>query len=221
MDDDWLQLTEEDIERAHQLTRAKPVMPDIITITAEDVLAQPAQERRGETVTITLGDLQPQGPLPYPSPELGRLERHMVSLVHEARKRHLPGWVATGRLKWHDHLASVARGHSHDMLRRQYVAHISPEGVSAARRIEQAKVSYVACGENIGIYYGEQAASTKAIEQIHEAFMNQPRSLSNHRGNVLNPVWTHVGIGVAHNPDGSLVVTQNFISAPVDRVRGR
>jgi uncharacterized protein YkwD len=49
--------------------------------------------------------------------------------------------------------------------------------------------------------------------------MSQPRSLTNHRGNLLNPIWTHVGIGVAYNPDGALVVTENFISAPAQRLR--
>ena len=42
--------------------------------------------------------------------------------------------------------------------------------------------------------------------------MNQPRRLTNHRANILNPVWTHVGIGVAYAPEGQLIVTQNFIA---------
>ena len=59
------------------------------------------------------------------------------------------------------------------------------------------------------------------LDEIHQAFMNQPRSLTNHRGNILNPIWTHAGIGIAYNPDGSLVVSQNFISAPGRRLRGQ
>jgi uncharacterized protein YkwD len=75
-------------------------------------------------------------------------------------------------------------------------------------------VRFFACGENIGVVYGENSHIVQGAHDIHNAFMNQPRGLSNHRGNILNPIWTHVGIGVAYNPDGALVVTQNFISAP-------
>jgi uncharacterized protein YkwD len=221
MDLDWLQLTEEDIERAHLLTRAEPVLPEVIAITANDLGDQVPRLRRGEAITITHEDLRPQGPVTSASEAISKLERYMAALVEEARSQHLPNWVATSRLKWHPTLAAVARGHSHDMLRRQYVAHVSPEGVSAARRIDLAGVKYVACGENIGVYYGNAPDSDQAVAQIHQAFMNQPRSLTNHRGNLLNPIWTHIGIGIAHNPDGSLVATQNFISAPTARLRGR
>jgi uncharacterized protein YkwD len=149
----------------------------------------------------------------------------MFELVNQARQMYLPGWLATAVLKWQPELASVARGHSADMMRRQYVAHVSPEGVTAAQRIERNALSYVACGENIGIVYGATLSqgqpTTQAVHDIHNAFMNQPRSLTNHRGNLLNPIWTHVGIGIAYNPDGSLVATQNFISAPGTRLRGR
>jgi uncharacterized protein YkwD len=145
----------------------------------------------------------------------------MFQLLNDARYEHLPRWLGTARLTWHDGLAAVARGHSLDMLRRQYVAHVSPEGVTVAQRIEGSRIAYVACGENIGVFYGEAAGSQAAIDEIHQAFMNQPRSLTNHRGNILNPVWTHVGIGIAYNPDGSLVVSQNFISAPGRRLRGQ
>ncbi len=138
----------------------------------------------------------------------------MFRLVNEERQKHLPRWLGTHSLQWHDGLAAVARGHSTDMLQRQYVEHKCPDGVTSARRIERYGIRYIACGENIGIVYGEASHSAQGIYDIHKAFMNQPRSLTNHRGNLLNPVWTHVGIGAAYKPDGSLVVTQNFISAP-------
>jgi uncharacterized protein YkwD len=153
--------------------------------------------------------------------ELRDLESMMLELVNEVRNEHLPRWLGTAHLLWSEELAAVARGHSADMLRRQYVSHISPEGITAAQRINNYGVRYVACGENIGVFYGQAAASTHAVNDIHNAFMNQPRSLTNHRGNLLNPIWTHVGIGISYNPDGSLVATQNFISSPGRRLRGQ
>ena len=228
MSDEWLELTPEDIERAEQLaraeqlSRAQPVMPDVITIGPSDIPPDgPAPVSSGSIITVTHDDLAPVGAQVDTSVDLKALEDEMFRLINAARGAHLPGWVGTAKLKLHGDLAAVARGHSSDMLKRHYVAHVSPEGITAARRIGQGGISYVACGENIGVYYGEGALSTRAIAEIHEAFMNQPRSMTNHRGNLLNPIWTHVGVGIAHNPDGSLVATQNFISAPAARIRGR
>jgi uncharacterized protein YkwD len=228
MNKDWLELTPEDIERAEQLlraeqqTRAQPIMPEIITINPSDIPPdRPAPATSATIITVTHDDLAPVGAQRDTSVDLQALEEGLYQLVNNARSAHLPRWIGTGNLKWHEELAAVARGHSADMLKRQYVAHVSPEGISASRRIGQNGISYVACGENIGIYYGEGAHTAQAIREIHDAFMNQPRSMTNHRGNLLNPLWTHVGIGIAYNPDGSLVATQNFISAPAARIRGR
>jgi uncharacterized protein YkwD len=220
--DDWLQLTDEDIARANGPQRARPLMPEVIIIRREDVAAareQPASQ--GGILTITDADLKAVPPQTAAPADLQALEQLMFTLVNTARGENLPGWLGTTKLVWHTGLAAVARGHAADMLQRQYVAHVSPEGVTAARRIERYGVRYLACGENIGIVYGENSHTRQAIYDIQNAFLNQPRSLTNHRGNLLNPIWTHIGIGVAYNPDGALVATQNFISAPAARLRGQ
>lgn len=219
--DDWLQLSDEDIERATRLARAQPPEPEVITISADEVGAGPVLQTAGEPLVITLDDLAPAGPQPDPGRDIAAVEQLMFRLVNETRRRHVPGWVGTAELLWHDGLAAASRQHSADMLHRQYVAHVTPEGVSAAQRLQRASIGYVACGENIGIVYGEAAHGSRAVVEIHNAFMNQPRSMTNHRGNLLNPIWTHVGIGIAYNPDGALVATQNFISAPGARLRQR
>jgi len=222
--DEWIQLTEEDIERARRLAREEPPEPAVITITPEEL---PDEAPRapvtlaGEPITVTTDDLRPAGPQETAAADIQRLERLMFRLLNGTRRHHLPGWVGTAELTWHDALAAVSRQHSADMLQRQYVAHVTPEGVTAAQRLQGRGVHYVACGENIGIVYGVTAHSEQAVHDIHNAFMNQPRSLTNHRGNLLNPIWTHVGIGIAYNPDGALVATQSFISAPGRRLRGK
>lgn len=219
---DWLQLTEEDITRAHRLLRAQSPTPEVITISPDDIPDEVAPTVGGNSI-IRIGseDLAPVEAQNQVTAEVSELETAMFAMVNAARKEHLPGWLGTAVLKKHEKLSAIARGHSLDMLKRHYVAHVTPEGVTAARRIGLYGISYVACGENIGIFYGDAAHTRLAVEDIHNAFMNQPRSLTNHRGNLLNPIWTHVGIGIAHNPDGALVATQNFISAPASRLRGR
>ena len=219
---DWIQLSEEDIERANRLARATSPTPDVITITGEEVRTPADRPDQGDSdalLTITAADLAPAAEQ-LAEPDIARLEQIMYRLINDTRRKHLPGWVRTDALLWHDGLAAASRQHSADMLRRQYVSHVTPEGVTAAQRLRRAKIGYVACGENIGIVYGEAAHGEQAVHDIHHAFMDQPRSLTNHRGNLLNPIWTHVGVGIAYNPDGSLVATQNFISAPAARLRG-
>ena len=222
MSKEWLQLTEDDINRAQQLARSQPPMPEVITITLEDIPADlPAIARSSDIITITGEDLAPATPQETTSEDLHQLEQLMFELINRDRETHLPRWLGTARLRWHGGLAAVARGHSVDMLRRQYVAHESPERITASQRINIQRIRYVACGENIGVFYGDRAGTSQAIHEIHNAFMNQPRSLTNHRGNLLNPIWTHAGIGIGYNPDGSLVATQNFVSAPGSRIRGK
>jgi uncharacterized protein YkwD len=221
--EDWVQLTEEDIERAYRLTRAELPEPEAISISSEDLGPGAQDESAAATeavLAITAADLEPAAQDPSPAQDIVRLEQLMLHLVNATRQHHLPGWIGTAHLTWHPQAALVARQHSADMLRRQYVAHVTPEGVTAAERLQREKIGYVACGENIGIVYGAAAHSERGVFDIHNAFMAQPRSLTNHRGNLLNPIWTHVGIGIAYNPDGSLVATQCFISAPAARLRG-
>jgi len=217
--EDWLQLTEADIERAVRLLREKPPTPEVITITADDIQPGDGASENVAVIAITDDDLLPAQADPQPKLPLSRLEKLLLHLVNGTRQHHFPGVFGTASLVWHEELAATARQHSADMLQRQYVAHVTPEGLTVAQRLRSKGVNYVACGENIGIVYGQAAHSERGAHDIHNAFMSQPRSLTNHRGNLLNPIWTHVGIGVAYNPDGALVVTQNFISAPIRRFR--
>jgi len=207
----WLKLTKEEIEQARQEAQARPPMPEIVAIHASDL---PDDVAAGVTIAaplkITAADLMAVPPQAATA-DIHALEQQMFRLVNAARRAHLPGWLGTTRLRWHEGLATVARGHSADMLARQYVDHVSPEGITAVQRIERYGIRYLACGENIGVVYGS-AGHADGIDDIHHAFMNQPRRLTNHRGNLLNPIWTHAGIGIAISTSGALVATQNFIS---------
>lgn len=220
--DDRIKLTQEDIERAQEQARAAPVTPEVVTIQADDL--PPDATTRAQYVAaplkITVEDLAAVSPQANTTADLEALEQLMFNLVNAARQTHLPRWLGTSRLRWHPDLAAVARGHSADMLQRQYVEHTSPEGRTVGQRLAQYGIGYIACGENIGVVYGSTSHGQQGIHDIHGAFMNQPRRLANHRGNLLNPIWTHVGIGIAHHPSGALVATQNFISAPGSRWRG-
>jgi uncharacterized protein YkwD len=219
--DDRIKLTQEDIERAQEQARAAPVAPAVVTIQADDLPPDAATRAQyvAASLKITAEDLAAVSPQPSTTADLDELEQLTFNLVNATRQAHLPGWLSTTSLRWHPDLAAVARGHSADMLQRQYVEHTSPEGRTVGQRLAQYGIGYLACGENIGVVYGSASHSRQGIHDIHRTFMNQPRRLTNHRGNLLNPIWTHTGIGIAYHPGGALVVTQNFISAPGARWR--
>lgn len=214
---DRLKLTEEDVERVLREVQEAPPTPAVIQISIEDMPPAPPESaaphwHATSLIKVTEADLTPVPPQPDSEPNLTELETLMFGLVNSARQAHLPGWLGSPNLRWHDDLAAVARGHSADMLKRQYVEHTSPEGVKVAQRIVRYGIGYIACGENIGVVYGVASHSDQGVYEIHKAFMNQPRRLANHRGNLLNPIWSHVGIGAAYDVSGSLILTQNFIA---------
>ena len=203
-----LRITAEDIEAQKGLVMAPPVL----TISLEelpDVGTLPVATR-SHTLHVTAEDIaafEPAG-----EEIVSALEQQVFQFVNQARDQNIPRWLGRGALQWHQPLAFVARQHANDMLERRYVAHATPEGITVAKRLDRQGISYLACGENIGVVYGPASHGDRGIQEIHSAFMNQPRRLTNHRANILNPVWTHVGIGVAYAPEGQLIVTQNFIA---------
>ncbi len=202
---DRLKLTEADIEQSSPETR--------LTISHGDLPPEPRTVVQTAVIRITHDDLTAQ-PAHNQSPPIYQLEMLMWQLINEERQlQTFPRLLRTAGLHWHEDLAQVARLHSQDMLERHYVEHTSPEGVTAVQRNQRAGISFMASGENIGVVYGSNSQSEDGIYDIHRAFMDQPRGrVNNHRGNLLNPFWTHVGVGIARSPHGALFATQNFIS---------
>ncbi|MCP4363246.1 MAG: CAP domain-containing protein [Chloroflexi bacterium] len=201
----WLKLTDADIEG---------VQPERLTIHPDDLPSEPAQVVQTAVLQITHQDLIATNHA-IPSPDTQQLAQLMWQLTNQARQaQRLPRLLGTANLKWHHGLAQVARQHSQDMLNRHYVEHTTPEGLTAVQRIQHSGINYMACAENIGVVYGPNSHTTSGIYDIHDAFMEQPHGrVNNHRSNLLNPLWTHVGIGIAYNINGALFATQNFISA--------
>lgn len=206
-DADWLRVTAEDIAAQGEGVTTPPVLT-IGAADIPDVAPPPVARRHGIQITAEdVAAFEPAG-----EAVVAPLERQMFELINAARAEHLPKWIGRGPLRWHPALAAVARQHAADMLQRRYVAHVTPEGANVANRLDRAGISYIACGENIGVIYGPASHGPRGVVEVQSAFMNQPRRLTNHRGNILNPVWTHAGVGVAYAPEGQLIVTQCFIA---------
>ncbi len=205
-----LKLTKADIELSNQQ------MPPVLTIRSED-LNGVQQVARANPLQITAADLSSAGAQSVSAPNLTELETLMYGLINKARQEHLPSWFGNPNLLWHDGLTAVAQAHASDMLKQPMGDYAPSNSLQVAQRIEKQGIRFIACGENIGVVHGPASHSTAGIHAVHDEFMNQPRRLTNHRGNLLNPIWTHVGVGIAYAPGnqtatGKLIVTQHFIA---------
>ena len=92
------------------------------------------------------------------------------------------------------------------MVEQAYVGHSSPDGSFPALRVSQAAIACLSVGENI--------AKFKDVLRAQTAFMNEPPFSHNHRANIFNPNFTHVGVGIVQGSDGMFYITQDFVQRP-------
>lgn len=94
-------------------------------------------------------------------------------------------------------LAVIARKHSVDMQSKDYFEHESPSGCDPECRIDNAGYEWQSYGENIQWMSGYHLSVQLMAEMIVDGWMNSP----GHRVNILNPEFTHVGVGVSAEGD--------------------
>lgn len=137
--------------------------------------------------------------------EMALLEKQMVELINADRLNPANEPETGGRarpLKWDPKLAAAAMIHSASMARRNYFSHVDPDGESPVERFYRAGIQWRSMGENI--------ARDSSVVRAESSFMNEPHFQPNHRGNILNPKFNYVGIGIMRGADGSIYVTQDF-----------
>ncbi|MHC4932907.1 MAG: CAP domain-containing protein, partial [Planctomycetota bacterium] len=88
-----------------------------------------------------------------------------------------------------DTATQVAFDHSLDMQVRSFFDHVNPDGLSPFDRMAAAGMTYSYAGENIA-----KGMGTPGI--IVAGWMASP----SHRANILNPNYTHTGMGVRLRP---------------------
>ena len=121
------------------------------------------------------------------------LEADMLKLVNAERAAAGLDPVEADR-----ELRDVARAHSEEMFRLGYFAHRSPVTGEPADRLQAAGISYLTSGENL--------AYAPSLEVAHEGLMESP----GHRANILNPVFTRLGVGIVRSERRGFMFTQEF-----------
>src|SRR5260370_13930070 len=146
--------------------------------------------KRGAYFTITL-ILALASPLQAPAtPE--RPEQQVFQLLLDARQK-----AGIPAVQWDDHLAEAARFHAKVMADHQDLSHQLKNEPHLLLRIAATGARFTVAAENI--------ASVGVVEDAHLGWMLSP----GHRANILNPAYTHVGIGVVKRGN-QLYIAEDF-----------
>ena len=122
-------------------------------------------------------------------------ELKMLEYVNSERAK-----AGVAPLQMDTEVAKVAEIKSQDMVDKNYFSHTSPTYGSPFDMMKSFGIKYRTAGENI--------AKNSTMLKAHQALMNS----EGHRQNILNPNYTHMGIGIVQNKSTSgITVTQMFI----------
>ena len=105
-------------------------------------------------------------------------------------------------------LQRAARAHAIDMLQRDYTGHVGPAGRSVTERVAILDRRFIgSTGENLAEHVGIPASAVAEqvgpmTLQLISGFLDRPE----HRKNLLDPSYTHHGVGAAAADDRLIVV---------------
>jgi uncharacterized protein YkwD len=146
---------------------------------------------------------------PPPNPNiyfLAEVEGEVWRLANEARRQQ-----GVPPLAGDQALTGAARQHSGDMLARGFFSHVNPEGLSSSQRLPRGYAQVLRqSGENIWMGSGQNPNDPRHLAgSIMASLMGSP----GHRQNLLDPHYTHLGVGVAARGQ-EVRATQTFGQLP-------
>jgi uncharacterized protein YkwD len=126
-------------------------------------------------------------------------ERRAFDLINAERQRR-----GLRPLVWDGSLTRLARYHSENMARGQFLNHVDRDGLDLKGRAEVLGLhGWRALGENIAYNQGYSDPTAFAVER----WMISEK----HRENILNGDYTHAAVGMARASDGTYYFTQVFM----------
>jgi len=154
--------------------------------------------------------------------DLSKIEHLIHDMINIEREHH-----KLNVLTWNTDLNIIARGHSRDMVKRNFFSHTTPEGYGFPQRYSKAGFScslrsgntIFTGAENISqdnLYHSvkyrnnipsyQWNSSREIARSVVDRWMNSPP----HRKNILFPHWRSEGIGISITEEGKVLITQNF-----------
>jgi uncharacterized protein YkwD len=108
-------------------------------------------------------------------------------------------------LRWDADVCRMARDHSANMSREGFFSHTTPDGKRLRDRARLVGIlGFSVLAENIAYNQGYEDPGAFAVER----WMQSPK----HRANILSPEFRAMAIGSFVAPDGSVYLTQTFIT---------
>lgn len=191
-------------------------VPQQTSVITEPVTYTPSQPPVSSYTSSTPG-------APYIDP--GALEARVHVLINIQRQQN-----GLTSLDYDPFLADIARGHSWDMVQRNFFEHVNPDGLNPRARGDAAgylcirvmgTTTYEGIAENLfqgnrysGYYTNAGGAITSydwdSLENISQVTVNGWMNSPGHRQNILTPHFSYEGIGVAFSSDDKIYITENF-----------
>ena len=163
------------------------------------VLCQTAVAQEAKLIT-SLVPITAKPASPNASIEPNAIERRAFEQTNLARIRN-----GLAPLAWDADVCRMARTHSESMSRQGYFSHVTPDGLRLRDRARVAGIlRYSVLGENIAYNQGYDDPGAFAVERWMLSFK--------HRANILSPEFRAMAIGSFVAADGSVYLTQTFIT---------
>jgi hypothetical protein len=126
-------------------------------------------------------------------------EQLMLNLVNKERRAN-----GLNALEIDSKMLMMARRYSQEMIDNSFFSHTSPVSGELLERVTKAGV------DDGWLLAGENLAGAPTVESAFQGLMNSPT----HKDNILEPKYTHVGIGVIDGGPYGKMFSQEFISYP-------
>lgn len=134
----------------------------------------------------------------FSAEDLRRLELQIHQYVNKERSLN-----QKPALKWNDALAAEARRHAGYLAGESSLSHIDHSGGDVGARLDQAKIGWRRCGENL--YEGN--IGDPAVEAVRLWLKS-----SGHHRNMMDAQYNETGVGAAARENGMIVIAQDFIT---------
>lgn len=121
--------------------------------------------------------------IPLVSSTVKNVESEVAQLVNQQRAK---AGLKPLTMDWQ--ISRVARTKAQDMQAKRYFSHQSPTYGSPFDMMRKFNIAYRSAGENI-------AQGQRSAQEVMNAWMNS----SGHRANIMNPSFTHIGVGFEPN----------------------
>ncbi len=172
----------------------------ILGVLAQTALAQNA---KSQPVARLVGSFSPVATAPssaLPPVEPNEIEKRAFDETNVFRVKN-----GLQPLVWDSDICRMARSHSESMSRQQYFSHVTPDGLKLKDRARLAGIlQFSTLGENIGYSQGVDDPGVFVVGQWMQS--------SKHRANILSSAFRGMAIGSFVGPDGSVYLTQTFIT---------